>query len=142
MTTLFTRIIDGELPGRFVWRDERVVAFLSINPLTPGHTLVVPRREVDVWTDADDALLAHLMHVARAVGRAQVEVYRVPRPGLVIAGFEVDHLHVHVFAARGLADFDFAAADPAPGDAAMDEAMHRLREALRRAGHGGHVPQD
>src|ERR687888_2323090 len=56
MATLFTKIIDGELPGRFVWSDERAVGFLSINPLGPGHTLVVPRAEVDQWVDADDAL--------------------------------------------------------------------------------------
>ena len=61
MTTLFTRIIDGELPGRFVWRDDRCVAFLSINPLQPGHTLVVPIAEVDQWTDLPVELAEHLM---------------------------------------------------------------------------------
>src|SRR4051794_20995574 len=59
MPTLFTRIIEGELPGRFVYRDDRCVAFLSINPLQPGHTLVVPIEEVDHWIDADPALNAH-----------------------------------------------------------------------------------
>nr|WSZ98959.1 HIT family protein [Streptomyces sp. NBC_00857] len=58
MTTVFSRIIVGELPGRFVWQDPEIVAFLSIAPLRPGHTLVVPRREVDRWTDADGTLLA------------------------------------------------------------------------------------
>ena len=60
MSTVFTKIIDGDLPGRFVWSDDVAVAFLSINPLGPGHTLVVPRAEVDHWVDADAALLAHL----------------------------------------------------------------------------------
>ena len=65
MATLFTRIIDGELPGRFVWRDDRAVAFLTISPIQPGHTLVVPRAEVDNWLDLDPAIAAHLMTVAQ-----------------------------------------------------------------------------
>ncbi|HXQ21744.1 MAG TPA: HIT family protein, partial [Candidatus Acidoferrales bacterium] len=60
MPTLFTRIINGELPGRFVWRDERCVAFLALRPLRPGHTLVVPIREVDHWLYAEPELLEHV----------------------------------------------------------------------------------
>ncbi len=66
MATIFTRIIEGELPGRFVHRDDKCVAFLSIAPLRPGHTLVVPIEEVDHWVDLDPDLLAHLMRVAHA----------------------------------------------------------------------------
>ena len=62
--TIFTRIIDGELPGQFVWSDDRCVVFLSINPVTPGHALVVPRAEIDHWLDLDPELAAHLMVVA------------------------------------------------------------------------------
>ena len=65
MATIFTRIINGELPGQFVYTDDLVVAFLSIMPLTPGHTLVVSRQEVDQWTDADEPLMHHCMDVAR-----------------------------------------------------------------------------
>src|SRR4051812_43075418 len=71
MTTIFTRIIEGELPGRFVWRDDRCVASLSINPLRPGHTLVVPIEEVDRWTDLSPDLVAHLMGVAHTIALAQ-----------------------------------------------------------------------
>src|SRR5919198_1609802 len=70
MATVFTKIINGELPGRFVWSDERAVGFLSINPLGPGHTLVVPRAEVDQWVDADAELLTHLTAVSRTIGDA------------------------------------------------------------------------
>ena len=129
MTTVFTRIINGELPGRFVYTDDLVVAFLSIMPLTPGHTLVVPRQEVDQWTDAGEPLLHHCMDVARRIANAAKQAFGAPRVGLVIAGLEVPHLHVHVFPAWSLEDFSFARAKPAT-DAELDEAAARLRTAL------------
>jgi diadenosine tetraphosphate (Ap4A) HIT family hydrolase len=140
VSTLFTRIIDGELPGRFVWADDRAVAFLSINPLGPGHTLVVPRAEVDHWIDADPDLVAHLTAVAHTVGRAVQVVWAPPRVGLVIAGFEVPHLHLHVFPAWRMGAFDFATAARGVDDAEQDEHRDRLRAALRAAGHSAHVP--
>ena len=84
MTTLFSRILAGELPGRFVWRDSEAAAFLTVSPLTPGHTLVVPRQEVDRWTDTDDDLLAHCGTVAKAIGRGVQRAWNAPRAGLVI----------------------------------------------------------
>jgi len=129
MATVFTRIINGELPGRFVYTDDLVVAFLSIMPLTAGHTLVVPRQEVDQWTDAGESLLHHCMDVARRIGNAAKQAFGAPRAGLVIAGLEVPHLHVHVFPAWSLEDFSFARVKPAT-DAELDEAAARLRTAL------------
>lgn len=140
MPTLFSRIIQGEIPGRFVWRDERCVAFLTIAPLRPGHTLVVPRDEVDEWTDADDDLVAQLMVVAKQIGAAQQTAFGAPRAGLMIAGFEVPHLHLHVFPSWDIDDFDFGNADHDPDPAALDAAAHTLRTALRKAGHGERVP--
>ena len=140
MATLFTKIVNGELPGRFVWSDDRAVGFLSINPLGPGHTLVVPRAEVDHWIDADPDLVAHLSVVARTIGAAVAKVWQPPRVGLIVAGFEVPHLHLHVFPAWDMAAFDFAnaaaAVDPAEQDAHRDD----LRSALRAAGHEADVP--
>jgi len=129
MATIFTRIINGELPARFIYADDLVVAFLSIMPLTTGHTLVVPREEVDQWTDADESLLHHCMDVARQVGSAAKEAFDAPRVGLVIAGLEVPHLHVHVFPVWSLEDFNFARAKAA-SDAELDQAAARLRNAL------------
>ena len=129
MTTVFTRIINGELPGRFVYTDDLVVGFLSIMPLTPGHTLVVPRQEVDQWTDAGEPLLHHCMDVARRIANAAKQAFGAPRAGLVIAGLEVPHLHVHVFPAWSLEDFSFARAKPAT-DTELDAAAARLRTAL------------
>ncbi|OLT22295.1 diadenosine tetraphosphate hydrolase [Pseudonocardia sp. CNS-139] len=140
MSTVFSKIIDGELPGRFVWTDDRAVGFLSINPLSPGHTLVVPREEVDHWVDADPGLLAHLTAVAHAIGRAQTDAWQAPRVGLVVAGFEVPHLHLHVFPAWEMADFDFARAAKTVDPAEQDAHLAKLRTALHAAGHGAHVP--
>ena len=140
MSTLFSRIIEGEIPGRFVWRDERCVAFLTITPLRPGHTLVVSRDEVDEWTDADDDLVAHLMVVAKHIGAAQKTGFAAPRAGLMIAGFEVPHLHLHVFPTWGTDDFDFDRTDRSPDPAALDAAASTLRKALQEAGHGDYVP--
>lgn len=142
MTTVFTKIIDGDLPGRFVWADDVAVGFLSINPLAPGHVLVVPRAEVDHWVDADPALLAHLTSVAHAIGEAVRTVYAPPRVGLLVAGFEVPHLHLHVFPAADMAAFDFANAASSIDAAEQDGHRDALRAALRDAGHGAHVPAD
>lgn len=112
MSTVFTRIIEGELPGTFVWRDERCVAFLSINPLAPGHTLVVPIAEIDHWLEVPAELQAHLFDVSRRIGEAQMRALRPDRIGLVIAGFEVPHCHIHVCPVNSMADMNFARALP------------------------------
>lgn len=140
MSTLFTKIINGDIEGRFVWKDSECVSFLTIGPLTDGHVLVVPRLEVDKWTDAAPELLTHLMDVAQSIGQAQVAAFDAPRAGVIIAGFEVEHLHVHVFPAYGLDDFDFKAVDSSPDPAVMDASAEKLRVALREAGHGEFVP--
>ena len=140
MSTVFTKIIDGDLPGRFVWSDDVAVAFLSINPLGPGHTLVVPRAEVDQWVDADAELLGHLTTVAHAVGSAVREIWNPPRVGLIVAGFEVPHLHLHVLPAWDEASLTFRNARTDLPAAALDEAAERVRSALVELGHGAHVP--
>ena len=141
MATLFTRIIQGEIPGRFVWKDEHCVAFLSIGPLTDGHTLVVPRQEIDKWTDAPTELMVHLTEVAQVIGKAQIAAFGAERAGLEIAGFEVPHLHLHVWPVNSLADFDLSAARTDVPAEQFDAAMHTLRSALVTQGHGAYVPQ-
>jgi diadenosine tetraphosphate (Ap4A) HIT family hydrolase len=140
LATLFTKIIDGEIPGRFVWADDVAVAFATIAPITDGHVLVVPRVEVDQLTDAPDELLAHLTSVAKSVGQAQKVAWDAPRAALLVAGFEIPHLHLHVLPAWDEASLTFAnARHDVPADE-LDAAAERLRAALRDAGHGAHVP--
>lgn len=142
MSTVFSKIISGELPGRFVWQDQTCVAFLSIGPLAYGHTLVVPRTEIDRWTDADPPLIAHLMTVAQRVGKAQVEAFGSARAGLAVAGFEVPHLHVHVWPSNSLADHDFSKTIADPQEEKMEEAAEKLRVALRLMGETENVPAE
>lgn len=135
MPTIFSRILAGQLPGRFVWSDPQCAAFLTINPVTPGHTLVVPRAEIDHWTDLPPELAAHLMRVAHAIGGAMQRAFAPRRVGLLVAGFEVPHTHLHVIGLGGMRDLDLAHAERSPQPAALDAAATKLREALRAAGH-------
>jgi histidine triad (HIT) family protein len=136
MPTLFTRIIDAEIPGTFVWRDPEAVAFLSINPLRRGHVLVVPRLEVDHWLDCPPELWNHLMSVASTLGRALQSAYEPTRIGLMVAGLEVPHLHVHLVPIDDVGDLDFSNARPAERDELEREAV-RIREALAALGATG-----
>lgn len=129
MASVFTQIIQGSLPGTFVHRDDVCVAFMTINPITTGHTLVVPIAEVDHWLDLDAPTRAHLFEVSHRIGEAQMRVFDCDRVGLIIAGYEVPHTHLHVIPTRSMADLAFSAA----GDATRDEleaAGAKLREAL------------
>jgi histidine triad (HIT) family protein len=130
MPSIFSRIIAGEVPGRFVWKDERAVAFLSIAPMMPGHTLVVPRDEVDHWIDLDPDLAGHLFRVAQWIGRAQQRAWEPARIGVMIVGEEVPHTHLHVVPINHPGELSFAHVDPSPEPAALDDAAARLRAEL------------
>ena len=134
MTSLFTRIINRELPGRFVYEDDLGddggVAFLTIGPMTQGHTLVVPRAEVDNWQTVDPEVFGRVMDVSQRIGRAVCQAFGAQRAGMIIAGLEVPHLHVHVFPAYNLTDFGFAHVDRNPSAESLDEAQAKIIDAL------------
>ncbi|WP_107653945.1 HIT family protein [Nocardia suismassiliense] len=140
MASVFSAIIAGQLPGRFVWEDDEFVGFLTIAPVTPGHTLVVPRKEIDQWQDVDADTFARLNLVAQKIGQAVRAAWDAPRAGLLIAGLEVPHLHVHVFPAFTMGNFDISGADPNPSPESMDEAQTKIKQALRDLGYGANVP--
>lgn len=140
MTTVFTRIIEGELPGRFVWRDDQVVAFLSIAPIGEGHILVVPIQEVDHWIDLDPELHAHLWATAREIGAAIADAFPGRRIGVLVVGEEVPHAHVHLVAFSQARQMSLASQDFEPDPAVLDDHMDRVRAALRARGHGDRVP--
>lgn len=130
MPTIFTRIMKGEIPGRFVYQDELCAAFLTIAPMRPGHTLVVPREEVDHWVDLAPDVAAHCFQVAQRIGRAQVEAFQPRRIGLLIAGMEVPHTHLHVVPIESEADLDFARADQKARPEDLDRAAEAIRSRL------------
>ena len=135
MATLFSRIIAGELPGKFVWKDDAIVAFLTIHPIRPGHTLVVPRAEVDHWLDLEPAVHRRLMDVSRSIGIAIQRAFEPTKVGMMIAGLEVPHVHVHLIPIDKLEDLNPANQDPNPDPAELDRAADTIRSALRALGH-------
>ena len=135
MPTIFTRIMNGEIPGRIVWRDDTCVAMVDIRPLNRGHVLVIPVAEVDRWTDLPAEVAAHCTTVAHAIGRAQMAALSPARIGLMIAGFEVPHTHLHVVPIDHMGHLDFAGADPDVAPEDLDAVAELLRDALRADGH-------
>ncbi|CAO5173894.1 Uncharacterized HIT-like protein MT0784 [Frankia sp. AiPs1] len=130
MPSVFTRIIDGELPGRIVYSDEHTVALLTIAPVRPGHTLVIPRVEIDRWTDLPDDIQGQLWAATATVGRAIARAYQPQRVAVIIAGLEVPHAHVHLLAIESESQLSFSNADPNPDPADLDAAADRIRAAL------------
>jgi len=130
MPSVFTMIIQGDLPGTFVWRDELCVAFMSINPITRGHALVVPNAEIDHWLDAPVDLQQHLFEVARQIAQAQKRAFRTERIGLIIAGFEVPHMHIHVVPAQDMSDMNFANASSSVEESELQDAANAITEQL------------
>lgn len=116
MASVFSLIIDGSIPGHFVYKDDLVVAFMTIAPINTGHVLVVPREEVDQWSDLAPEVAGHAMQVAHMIANAQKSVFPCARVGLVIAGLEVPHTHLHVIPMNSMADLDFANAKNATSE--------------------------
>jgi histidine triad (HIT) family protein len=142
MASIFTNIISGRAPARMIWTDDRAVAFLTIEPRQPGHTLVVPRLEVDRWLDLPEELVAHLMSVSHQIGLAQRAEWHSDRAGLMIEGYMVPHVHVHVWPSWSPREFHPQGIDRDALPEALDEAANRLRSRLRLLGHGEHIPAE
>jgi diadenosine tetraphosphate (Ap4A) HIT family hydrolase len=134
MASIFTKILQGELPGEFVWKDELAVAFMSIAPLKPGHTLVVPRAEVDHWIELEPATLQHLAGVAHHVGKAIQSGFNPVKVGSTILGLEVPHVHIHVVPIWTPFDLDFANADKHAKSEDIASAAATIRDGLRALG--------
>ena len=130
MASVFTMIINGDLPGHFVWRDDVCVAFLSINPISRGHTLVIPIEEVDQWTDLAPETTQHLFNVSRRIADAQKAAFAPERIGLMIAGFEVPHTHVHVIPMNTMGDISFANAATSVDQDDLAAAAEELKARL------------
>ena len=131
MATIFSRIINGEEPARFVWRDPRCVAFLSAWPLRPGHTLLVPIEEVDHWIALDEDLAHHLMSVAQMLGRVLQGAFRPKKIGLLIGGLDVSHVHIHLVPVETKHDLDYDRQVTDPAEEDLDAALDRIHQTMR-----------
>jgi histidine triad (HIT) family protein len=128
--SIFSRIFAGEIPASFVYTDDICGVFLPINPLATGHVLVVPRAEVDHWVDLPTDTIAHLMAVAQRMGKAQQAAFDCARVGVIIAGYEVPHVHIHVVPTTNMSQLDFANAAAHVDRDQLEAAASRLRAHL------------
>jgi len=126
MATIFTRIIKGEIPSVKILEDERYFAFLDINPINPGHTLVVPKLEVDSLWDASPEMLAGMLPFAQKVAKAIQAVTGCERVGVLVAGFAVPHAHIHLVPIEGEGELTFSRARPA-----QPEALRAMGQNIR-----------
>jgi histidine triad (HIT) family protein len=129
MASIFTQIIEGDLPGHFVWQDADCVALLTIQPIRPGHVLVIPRKEINHWDDVPPEVAGHLMQVAQKVAKAIKQTYPAKRVGLMVAGLEVPHTHLHVIPLDDMSDFDFRKAS-SPTAEELGKVAESIRQAL------------
>lgn len=129
MPSIFTSIIEREIPAHILAEDDRFLAFLDIRPIREGHSLVIPKAEVDNVFDLPDDLLAGMLPFARPVARAIQKVTQATRVGMAVIGLEVPHAHIHLVPIDGINDIDFRRASPASSDDLADTA-DRIRAAL------------
>lgn len=134
MSSIFSRILKREIPGRFVWEDSTCFAIMTLEPIRPGHLLVIPREEIDHWDDVPDETAAHLMQVARIITKAIKQAVPCRRVGLSIVGLEVPHTHIHLIPIDEMADMNFARARALPQEELAQMAA-TLRSILREQGH-------
>jgi diadenosine tetraphosphate (Ap4A) HIT family hydrolase len=130
MTTIFTRIIRGEIPGTFVYTDEACVAFMSINPMADGHVLVIPRDEVDHWVDLSPYMASHLFEVSHRISKALQQAFPCERVGLIIAGYEVNHCHIHLIPTNNMGQLSFANAAASVERETLEQHAERIISAL------------
>jgi histidine triad (HIT) family protein len=130
MATLFTKIINREIPGHIVAEDERYIAFLDINPLVTGHTLVVPKKEVDYIFDLDDDTLAGLHLFCKRVAGAIRKSFPCDRVGIAVVGLEVPHTHVHLVPLNSIDDLNFTRRKLNPSKDELAAAAEKIRKAL------------
>lgn len=140
MSSVFTEILEGRSPGRFVWQDATCFAILTIEPRTPGHTLVIPNIEVDKWTDLPEETAMHIFRVGRTIGLAQMEEWGSTRVGVMYEGYVVPHSHLHVWPSWTVYEFSHTGIQRSAKAADLDEAADRLRARLIARGHGEFVP--
>lgn len=129
MASVFTKIVNGEIPSHKIDEDEKYLAFLDINPLAKGHTLVIPKEEVDYIFDLENELLANMMPFAKRVARAIDKVMDCKRVGIAVLGLEVPHAHVHLIPINNLGDINFAN----PKLEISNEELAKIAEKIRQA---------
>lgn len=130
MPSVFTRIINREIPGHIVAEDDRFIAFLDITPLVTGHTLVVPKKEVDYIFDLDDDTLSDLSLFAKKVAHAVKKAIPCKRVGVAVIGLEVPHTHVHLVPMNAMGDINFTKSKLNPSKEELAAVAEKIRNAF------------
>ena len=130
MASIFSKIVSGEIPSYKIAEDERCFAFLDIRPVAFGHTLVIPKEEVDYYFDLNDEYLAKLNVFAKKVAKALKEVVPCERIGVMIAGLEVPHAHIHLIPMNSISDLSFTNPRPEISKEEMLELSEKLSKAF------------
>lgn len=130
MASIFTRIINREIPGYIIAEDDRYIAFLDISPLVLGHTLVIPKQEVDYIFNLEDDALAGLMVFAKKVAKAVEKAVPCKRIGVSVIGLEVPHTHVHIVPMNSADDVNFTRAKLSPSKEALADVAEKIRKHL------------
>lgn len=131
MASIFTKIINREIPAHIVAEDERYIAFLDINPLVLGHALVVPKQEIDFLFDLDDDTLAGINVFAKKVAHAIKKAVPCRRVGVAVIGLEVPHAHVHLIPMNTMNDINFTRAKLNPSSAELTQVAEAIRKAVK-----------
>ncbi len=131
MASIFTKIINREIPGHIVAEDKDYLAFLDINPLVLGHTLVVPKKEIDYIYDLDDNLLAGLHLFCKRVARAIESVVECDRIGVAVIGLEVPHAHIHLVPITTMDDLNFSRPTLSPSQVELSEISDKIHAAFQ-----------
>jgi histidine triad (HIT) family protein len=130
MSSIFTKIIQGEIPSYKVAEDEQFFAFLDIRPLAKGHTLVVPKEEIDYIFDLEDKLLSDMLVFTKRLGKAIEQVVPCKRMGMTVLGLEVPHAHIHLVPINSVYDIDFKKAPVDMSEKEFKELALRISEAF------------
>lgn len=131
MPSIFTRIINREIPGQIVAEDENYIAFLDVNPLVQGHTLVVPKQEVDYIFDLDDQTIAGINIFSKKVAQAIKMAIPCNRIGIAVIGMEVPHAHIHLVPMNTMGDINFAKPKLHPSKEDLALTADKIRKAFR-----------
>jgi histidine triad (HIT) family protein len=126
MPTIFTRIINGEIPCHKVAEDDRCLAFLDIRPVVFGHVLVVPKQEIDYIFDVPDELLQHMMLFSKQVAHVLKQEVECIRIGVMVAGLEVPHAHIHLIPMNSIGELSFTNPRPTFDNDKLAELAERL----------------
>ncbi len=131
MSSIFSKILNGDIPSYTIAEDDRYFAFLDINPLAKGHTLVIPKKEVDYIFDVEDELLADMMVFSKKIARAIEKVVSCKRIGVAVLGLEVPHAHIHLIPINSEADINFSKPKLKLSREEFEELAKKIRKELK-----------